>query len=60
MINIALTVGGFVLLKGVFLMLFAREHCEIAPIPQLDASNTLHIELSCADYKGVSETDVAA
>jgi hypothetical protein len=63
MINIVLTVVGFPLLKGVFLVLFAREHRLIEPGSRLDGSNGLRIDLGnldSADYEETSGTDVAA
>ena len=53
MINIALSVGGFVLLKGLFLMLFAQEHRRIGPISQSDASNPLHPRSQRPQQRGV-------
>jgi hypothetical protein len=63
MINIMLTVGGFVLLKGVFLMLFTRDNHQTDPMPQLDAGSPSHIgrhKINGADPKELAEADVAA
>lgn len=60
MINIVLTVAEFVLVKGVFLMLFARESDEFSPFSRLDASKTLQADLDPADYAELSEMDMAA
>ena len=63
MINIVLTVVVFALLKGVFLVLFAREHRQIDPISRLDARNAVGIDLdnlNSSDYEEISGTDVAA
>jgi hypothetical protein len=62
-INIVLTVVGFVLLKGAFLVLFAREHRQIDPISRLVAGNAAYIglgHLDSADYEEISGRDVAA
>ena len=64
MIDIVLTVVGFALLKGVFLVLFAREHCQIDPTSQSDASSAaLHIDRDSpngADYNAIIGRDVPA
>ena len=63
MINIVLTVVGFSLLKGVFLVLFAREHRQIVLISRSDAGNAVRIDLgnlNSSDYEEISGTDGAA
>ena len=63
MINVVLTVGGFALVKGVFLMLFARENRQMRSISQLDGNHSLPInrnDLNRTDHKELRGADVAA
>ena len=55
MINIVLTVVGFALLKGLFLVLFAREHRPIDLMSRFEGSNYVPI-----DFDNLNSAHLAA
>jgi hypothetical protein len=60
MTNIVLTFTGFVLMKGIFMMIFGRGHRQIGSTPHMHTNNGLHTNLHKTDGKEISEASAAA